>query len=148
MTAVGDLTARPRLAVRRALLASIAFYSRAISPALPPRCRFYPTCSAYATEAVELHGAGRGTWLTLRRIAKCAPWHPGGLDLVPGSPRYSAHSGDPGSGRDGRLSSTPGAPAGAGAELGTPTAAPGEPCTDRATPPASCRAPMEESSLA
>jgi putative membrane protein insertion efficiency factor len=69
--------------IRRALLAGIRFYSRAISPALPPRCRFYPTCSAYAAEAVERHGAARGTWLALRRLAKCAPWHPGGVDLVP-----------------------------------------------------------------
>ncbi|SFF06850.1 membrane protein insertion efficiency factor YidD [Blastococcus tunisiensis] len=69
--------------MRRALLAAIRFYSRAISPALPPRCRFYPTCSAYAAEAVELHGAARGTWLALRRLGKCAPWHPGGVDFVP-----------------------------------------------------------------
>ena len=75
----------PRPPVRRAVLAGIGFYSRAISPALPPRCRFYPTCSDYAAEAVELHGAGRGTWLALRRLVKCAPWHPGGVDLVPGS---------------------------------------------------------------
>jgi len=72
--------------MRRALLAVIGFYSRAISPALPPRCRFYPTCSAYAAEAVQRHGAGRGSWLALRRILKCAPWHPGGVDLVPGNP--------------------------------------------------------------
>src|SRR3712207_2526515 len=69
--------------IRRMLLAGIRFYSRAISPALPPRCRFYPTCSAYAAEAVERHGAARGTWLALRRLVKCAPWHPGGVDLVP-----------------------------------------------------------------
>ncbi len=72
-----------RRPVRRALLGVIGFYSRAISPALPPRCRFYPTCSAYAAEAIERHGAARGTWLALRRLAKCAPWHPGGADLVP-----------------------------------------------------------------
>jgi hypothetical protein len=72
--------------IRRALLAGIRFYSRAISPALPPRCRFYPTCSAYAAEAVERHGAARGTWLAVRRLVKCAPWHPGGVDPVPGAP--------------------------------------------------------------
>jgi uncharacterized protein len=72
--------------IARALLAAIRFYSRAISPALPPRCRFYPTCSAYAAEAVERHGAARGTWLAVRRLVKCAPWHPGGVDLVPGAP--------------------------------------------------------------
>ena len=72
--------------MRRALLAAVGFYSRAISPALPPRCRFYPTCSAYAAEAIERHGAARGSWLALRRILKCAPWHPGGVDPVPRRP--------------------------------------------------------------
>jgi putative membrane protein insertion efficiency factor len=67
----------------RVLLAAVRFYQRAISPAFPPRCRFAPTCSAYAAEAIEVHGAGRGSWLALRRLAKCAPWHPGGVDLVP-----------------------------------------------------------------
>ena len=67
----------------RALLAAVGFYQRAISPAFPPRCRFEPSCSAYAAEAIAVHGAGRGSWLALRRLAKCAPWHPGGVDLVP-----------------------------------------------------------------
>ncbi|HEX2301052.1 MAG TPA: membrane protein insertion efficiency factor YidD [Pseudonocardiaceae bacterium] len=72
-----------RRPVARALLAAVGFYQRAISPALPPRCRFQPTCSAYAAEALAVHGAGRGSWLALRRLLKCAPWHPGGLDPVP-----------------------------------------------------------------
>ena len=72
-----------RRPVARALLAAVGFYQRAISPVFPPRCRFQPTCSAYAAEAIAVHGAGRGTWLALRRLLKCAPWHPGGLDLVP-----------------------------------------------------------------
>jgi uncharacterized protein len=67
----------------RGLLAAVRFYQRAISPAFPPRCRFEPSCSAYAAEALEVHGAGRGSWLAVRRLAKCAPWHPGGVDLVP-----------------------------------------------------------------
>jgi uncharacterized protein len=71
--------------MRRALLAAIGFYSRAVSPALPARCRFYPTCSAYAAEAIARHGAARGSWLALRRLVKCAPWHPGGVDPVPGT---------------------------------------------------------------
>jgi putative membrane protein insertion efficiency factor len=71
--------------VRRALLSVVRFYQRAISPAFPSRCRFYPSCSAYAVEAIELHGAARGSWLAVRRIVKCAPWHPGGVDLVPGT---------------------------------------------------------------
>ena len=79
--------------VRRGLLAAVRFYQRAISPTRPPRCRFVPTCSAYAVEALEVHGAGRGTWLVVRRLLKCAPWHPGGVDLVP-EPR-SARSGTP-----------------------------------------------------
>jgi putative membrane protein insertion efficiency factor len=70
-------------AVQRSLLGAVRFYQRAISPTRPPRCRFQPTCSAYAVEAIELHGAARGTWLALRRLLKCAPWHPGGVDLVP-----------------------------------------------------------------
>jgi putative membrane protein insertion efficiency factor len=82
--------------MRTALLAVVRFYQRAISPAFPPRCRFYPSCSAYALEAIETHGAARGGWLALRRLAKCAPWHPGGVDLVP----------VPGTARTGHSSST------------------------------------------
>ncbi|MGY1855654.1 membrane protein insertion efficiency factor YidD [Modestobacter sp. SYSU DS0290] len=67
----------------RALLAAVRFYQRAISPVFPPRCRFHPSCSAYAVEALEVHGAGRGTWLALRRLGRCASWHPGGADFVP-----------------------------------------------------------------
>ena len=131
------MTVARRAPVRRAVLAAIGFYSRAISPALPPRCRFYPTCSAYAAEAVELHGAGRGTWLALRRLVKCAPWHPGGVDLVPGSRQQAAAQGDLGTAATRRSSSTPEA-----------AALTGDPTTHRATPPAPCRTPMEESSLA
>jgi hypothetical protein len=65
------------------LLALIGFYRRCISPLLAPRCRFTPTCSAYATEAVSKYGAARGTWLALRRIVRCHPWNPGGCDPVP-----------------------------------------------------------------
>jgi uncharacterized protein len=94
------VSASSRSPVRRALLAAIGFYSRAISPALPPRCRFYPTCSAYAAEAIEVHGALRGTGLALRRLVKCAPWHPGGLDPVP------APAPAPGTAGEGHSSST------------------------------------------
>ena len=69
--------------VGRALLRLIGFYSRAISPALPPRCRFYPSCSAYAVEALQVHGLLRGTALMAWRLLRCAPWHPGGVDPVP-----------------------------------------------------------------
>ena len=56
---------------------------RLISVHLPPRCRFHPSCSQYALEALTLHGAGRGSWLAIRRVGRCHPWHEGGLDPVP-----------------------------------------------------------------
>ena len=58
-------------------------YQRWISPAFPPTCRFYPTSSAYAIEALQVHGPLRGAWLTTRRLLRCHPWHPGGIDPVP-----------------------------------------------------------------
>ena len=58
-------------------------YRVAISPLMGPRCRYYPSCSQYAQIAVERHGAIRGSWLAVRRIARCHPWHPGGVDPVP-----------------------------------------------------------------
>jgi putative membrane protein insertion efficiency factor len=58
-------------------------YQLLISPFLPPSCRFHPTCSHYAIEAMHKHGAGKGLWLSLRRIGRCHPWHPGGHDPVP-----------------------------------------------------------------
>ena len=67
----------------RVLLAVIRAYQRFVSPLLGARCRFHPTCSAYAAEAIAAHGARRGSWLALKRIAKCHPWNPGGLDPVP-----------------------------------------------------------------
>ncbi|MGH4026837.1 MAG: membrane protein insertion efficiency factor YidD [Pseudonocardiaceae bacterium] len=77
--------------VARLLVLPLRFYRRWISPALPPCCRFYPSCSAYAVEALTVHGAIRGSWLTVRRLLRCAPWHPGGVDPVPAprSPRCS-----------------------------------------------------------
>jgi putative membrane protein insertion efficiency factor len=69
--------------VARVLIGAVRVYQRWISPALPPTCRFYPSCSAYALEAVQVHGAARGTWLAVRRLLRCHPWHPGGVDPVP-----------------------------------------------------------------
>ena len=60
-------------------------YQLVISPLLGQRCRFYPTCSQYAIEAVERHGVIRGLWLSVRRVARCHPFHPGGFDPVPGA---------------------------------------------------------------
>ncbi|HEY2493919.1 MAG TPA: membrane protein insertion efficiency factor YidD [Paenibacillus sp.] len=68
---------------RKLVKGPIVVYRKFISPLKPPTCRFYPTCSAYALEAVEVHGAVKGTWLAAKRIAKCQPFHPGGIDLVP-----------------------------------------------------------------
>jgi uncharacterized protein len=69
--------------VARVLLVPVNFYRKWISPALPPSCRFEPSCSAYAVEALTTHGALRGSWLTVRRLLRCGPWHPGGYDPVP-----------------------------------------------------------------
>lgn len=65
------------------LLFLIRSYQRWLSPWLGAQCRFAPTCSHYSLEAIEKHGCLKGLWLTLRRIVKCAPWHPGGIDPVP-----------------------------------------------------------------
>jgi putative membrane protein insertion efficiency factor len=61
----------------------IRSYQVAISPFLAPACRFHPSCSAYARDAVLKYGAGRGLWLACRRLARCHPWHPGGIDPLP-----------------------------------------------------------------
>ena len=68
---------------QRCLAALIRGYQAAISPLLPPSCRFHPSCSQYALEAVTRHGALRGGWLAARRLARCHPFHPGGYDPVP-----------------------------------------------------------------
>lgn len=67
----------------RCLVFMIRVYQVALSGWLGPCCRFYPNCSSYAIEAIRRHGAFRGAWLSIRRVAKCHPLHPGGVDLVP-----------------------------------------------------------------
>ncbi len=67
----------------RVLIVLVAAYRYAISPMLGQSCRFHPSCSEYAQEALERHGALRGVWLALRRIGRCHPWHRGGYDPVP-----------------------------------------------------------------
>ena len=65
------------------LVAIVRVYQWVVSPLLPPSCRFYPSCSAYAVEALSRHGAIKGSWLAARRVARCHPFHPGGIDPVP-----------------------------------------------------------------
>ncbi len=93
----GDLRAefasalgRASLAMRLPLVALIRLYQLAISPLFPPSCRFYPTCSQYALVAISEHGALRGGWLAIARLARCHPWNPGGVDYVPAPRNPSA----------------------------------------------------------
>jgi putative membrane protein insertion efficiency factor len=69
--------------MKRLLLIAIRLYQLCLSPFVGGQCRFYPSCSAYASEAIDTHGALTGSWLALRRLLRCHPWHPGGVDPVP-----------------------------------------------------------------
>jgi putative membrane protein insertion efficiency factor len=69
--------------IRGLLLFLVKLYRALVSPLLPRACRFYPSCSSYALTALERHGALRGTYLTVKRVLRCHPFHPGGLDPVP-----------------------------------------------------------------
>lgn len=76
--------------MRKLVLGSIQFYRYAISPLMANHCRFYPSCSCYAHDAIEQHGVIQGGWLALRRLGRCHPWNPGGFDPVP--PNQSSRS--------------------------------------------------------
>jgi putative membrane protein insertion efficiency factor len=94
-TDISRLAARP-------LIWLVRGYQLFVSPLLAPSCRFYPSCSAYAVEALRVHGLFRGTWLAARRLARCHPWTAGGVDLVPARAGGSAvpdHQVSPGSPR-------------------------------------------------
>jgi hypothetical protein len=69
--------------MQKVLILLVRGYRYFLSPLLGSHCRFYPTCSQYALDALERHGTGWGTWLAVRRLARCHPWHPGGVDPVP-----------------------------------------------------------------
>ena len=75
-----------RHAMQTVLIALLRFYKLAVSPLLGNRCRFYPSCSDYAREAIQYHGAARGTYLAARRLCRCHPFSAGGVDLVPPAP--------------------------------------------------------------
>jgi uncharacterized protein len=83
MTTGGQQAPGRRSAGVWVLVVLLTGYRRLVSPLLPPSCRFYPSCSAYALEAVQVHGALRGSWLAARRLSRCHPFHAGGLDPVP-----------------------------------------------------------------
>jgi len=78
----GEIANRRSLG-QRAALALIRAYQLMLSPWIGRQCRFYPTCSHYASEAIEAHGVCKGAYLSARRLGKCHPFHPGGVDLVP-----------------------------------------------------------------
>jgi len=75
------MSARPT-PTARALMAPVRAW-RVVSTRLPARCRFHPSCSQYALDALDAHGARRGAWLAARRVGRCHPWNPGGIDPVP-----------------------------------------------------------------
>jgi putative membrane protein insertion efficiency factor len=77
------------------LIALLRVYKRFVSPLLGPRCRFAPSCSEYAMTALAKHGAVRGSWLAVRRLARCHPFHPGGFDPVPEASPSCRCSGNP-----------------------------------------------------
>jgi putative membrane protein insertion efficiency factor len=73
----------------KTIIVLIKAYRLVLSPWLGQQCRFHPTCSQYALEAVEQHGPYRGSWLSIKRLASCHPWHVGGIDPVPESHSHS-----------------------------------------------------------
>ncbi len=81
--------------MRKIFIAIIRLYQYAISPYLPPSCRYTPTCSTYAVEAIERFGIFRGGWMALKRVGRCHPWHEAGYDPVPGDNQGQPESAKP-----------------------------------------------------
>jgi len=82
----------PRELPKRSAIAGIRLYQLTLSPLIGRQCRFYPSCSNYAREALEEHGFIRGSWIAIRRLGRCHPFHPGGIDLVPPHQRSAART--------------------------------------------------------
>ena len=81
--------------MRKILIGIIRIYQYGISPYLPPHCRYTPTCSAYAVEAINEFGIFRGGWMALKRLGRCHPWHEGGYDPIPeGEAKHKSHKSD------------------------------------------------------
>lgn len=77
--------------LKKLLIRLITFYQLSLSLLLGNQCRFYPTCSQYTKEAIQVHGSLKGSWLGMRRICSCHPWHAGGYDPVPTSEAHEGH---------------------------------------------------------
>ncbi len=86
---------RVELLPRKVLSGLLVAYRKVISPLYGPVCRFFPSCSAYALEAVTVHGAARGSWLAAKRLCRCHPWNAGGVDHVPPGGRHFAPGTEP-----------------------------------------------------
>lgn len=89
MARVKSIMAICQRSTRQVLIGIVKGYQYLISPLLGPNCRFYPSCSQYAIDAIVMHGLIKGIWLSVKRILRCHPWHEGGIDPVPGSHNLS-----------------------------------------------------------
>jgi hypothetical protein len=89
LTSGSRSTGEVRVEMKYLLIGLLKAYRLIISPLYGNVCRYYPSCSAYALRAVEVHGAVRGTWLAGRRLLRCHPWSAGGYDPVPGTPEFA-----------------------------------------------------------
>lgn len=94
---MGEIVAAslPRPTMRRLAISLIRGYRYLLSPLLGDCCRFHPSCSQYGEEAIAKHGFAKGSWLTVKRLSKCHPLHPGGIDWVPGTERETTREHPP-----------------------------------------------------